>query len=253
MVKSVLTLLILCLILPPAILAATSVSITSNYSTLVAGDEFQVNYSIQSDDLGVTYQVKAFGGDSNFDVYTKNNNEWYAYNGAWDSMPEVMVNEATTSATLSARFKVDAIGGSKDLKVKIRNISTQDFYVSSPVSIFVMTPTPSPTPEPTPMHTPTPTTTSSPTPTVIPTKLPTPKPVTPKPTSITDPITTPEGQILGLLDPTVVPSPTPVSISTGVSSFPIGAVLLIGGGIVFFVLAFLSYNYVRGQTEKIPL
>lgn len=170
---------------PQEIFAASSVSISSFPSSVIAGEEFNIIFGASGLNPDTQYNMKALGGSS-FTEVDAWNSSWLQQNASWSSMPEFSSNfEGSASATTKARFDLDIASGSKELKIRIRKVGVDPYYDSPVVNLSVTAVTPTPTPAPTDTPTPTPTPTSTPIPTSTPTKTPTPTPTLVKTVTLT--------------------------------------------------------------------
>lgn len=242
--------------IPFKVLATPNISILSFPSSIAAGQEFDINFSVTDAIPTSEYYAKGLGGENFTEVDTKNGDSWYQQNAAWASMPIVMANsEATISGIFKVRFDSASIAASKQFKIRIRKTDNETNYDSSVVSIDVSaapTPTPTPTQSPTPSPSLTPSPSKTPTPTPIPTKTPTPRP-TPTPTP----------EVLG--EETVLPTPATLvtdlqiqfSTASPISSpkdsddqrkFPFIAIGFVGAGLLLIGLS----GYVAFRKTKPP-
>lgn len=239
---------ILFFMIPFKVLAAPNISILSFPSSIAAGQEFDVNFSVTDAIPTSEYYAKGLGGENFTEVDTKNGDSWYQQNAAWASMPIVMANsEATISGIFKVRFDSASIAASKQFKIRIRKTDNETNYDSSVVSIDVSaasTPTPTPTQSPTPSPSLTPSPSKTPTPTPVPTKTPTPK---------STPTSTPE--VLGeeaVNDLQVgfsTASPTPNSKDENSrDKFPTIAVIFIGAGLLLIGFS----GYLAFRKTKLP-
>lgn len=231
---------------------AIEISIDSVPTSIMAGNEFSVSFTGTSLTSNSSYFVKAMGGDSFYDVQTKNESTsaWLAWNASWTDMPSFNSNtEGTMSATIKAQFKSDISAGDKQFKIRIKRSDSSTTYDSSTVSISVSTPTPTPTRNPTSTPTPAPTNPPTPAPTALPTPLPTKSP-TPRPTATPTPqilgseTDNPQVDTLALRDSlkTSTPSPTPISKKSN-TMFPIVAGAFVFSGVALVGTAFfLAYK-----------
>jgi len=223
--------------------ASPQVIISISQSSVVAGNEFDINVSATGLDAASSYYIKALGGENFYDVQTFNNSNWLSWNSSWEELPQFSTQEATESASLTvkAKFKSDTPSGSKEVKARIRKTTNETNYDSQVLTMNIeATPTPSPTPTPTPARTVSP----SPTPTPSPAKTatPTPKPTrTPSPTPAVTASSTPMAQLRGeaTSTPTVLGLEDEAQGESS-SSVPIPAIGLIAGGVVFMGLAGVS-------------
>ncbi len=255
----VFTALFLCLFFHREVFAV-DVSINSVPSSVVAGNEFSVSFTGTSLTTNASYFVKAMGGDSFYDVQTKNESAsaWLAWNAAWTDMPSFNSNpEGTMSATIKALFKSDTSAGDKQFKIRIKRSDSSTTYDSSIVSISVSTPVPTPTPSPTSTSTPTstPTPTVTPTPTSTPTKTPSPTPTptkTPSPTpKVLSKATDNSQDDINKIRQTLA-TPTPEMLVAGEETtqrkFPVLALLFISSGLA--LIGWVGYTYLQQQKSE---
>lgn len=176
-------LLLFFLLLPSKILAVDPV-ITVNPITasVVAGNQFNVNFSVINSEIGTTFFYKIHGGidTDNYGIKTVRNNIYLPYTGggySWSSFPFFVVGEGgSVSVDATAVIVSNSPAGNYNVRVSINNINTVSSTNSQ--TILVIAPTPTPIP---------PTSTPTLTPTLTPTKIPTLTPTkTPTPTSTID-------------------------------------------------------------------
>jgi len=182
----VLTILLLFFLLfPSKIFAAPTVSIIDFPENVIAGNVFNVTFSVLTPTLGLNYHYKIVG-DGNTEILTQPNTGCAS---SYDSCESLSI--ATSSANIAtASAKVNMVSGTYNLKIRIaqsdKHTST---YNSDIVSLISILPSPTPTPTPAPTSTPTPMPTNTSTPTSIKTSTPTAKP-TNTPTIISTPAPT---------------------------------------------------------------
>lgn len=253
---------------PKVILATPTLNITEVPDSATIEESFSVEVVIISLEPKEKYFIKAIGGENWYDVKTWSDktDEWLAWNGAWDEMPEtIALDDGTSISTISAKFVDETTLGENQFKVKIVkwDETSKPFY--SNVVVINVLPAPTPTPEPeedseeepeSPTSTPTPT----PTPALILTPTPTKKP-TPTPTLTP----TPTGEILGEEATPAAEEATPTPMVLGEkTSNPVkfipfvfiglgGLLLLVSGGFILSPKLKMKYNHLRksGEGEKI--
>lgn len=239
------------------IFAAPNVIISSFPSSVIAGEEFNICFDATDLSPNMQYNAKALGGNNFTEVDTWNSS-WLQQNASWSSMPEFSSDsEGKISTTVKARFEPETASDVKELKIRIRKISTDPYYDSSVINISVAAPTPTPTPTPTntpaptdkPDNTPVPTSgpTSTPKPTVVPTIKKLTPTLTPKPTgeeSAHDEESSSDGLFLGASDsaentasPSAAPEP---KIKSPIHPVPIiitslGVLLMIAGSSPYLI------------------
>lgn len=191
--------------------SATTVSIIDFPENIIAGDVFNITFSV-SGTTGLNYHYKIVG-DGNNEILTQPNTSCA---NSYDNCENINIaTDSANIATASAKFNL--VSGIYNLKIRIaqsdKHTSTYNSDIVSINSILptstptsapnTPTPTSSPTPTrastptptltPTPTKIPTPTKTEIPTPTIIISNIdstPTPNPATPKPESILGTTTT---------------------------------------------------------------
>ncbi len=229
--------------------------ISSYPNSVVAGQEFDVSFSVSGLSVSTDYYSKALGGN-NFteaDTWSSKNSGWLQQNASWTDMPEFTTNsEGGASVTIKTRFE-ETSSGDKEFKVRIRKVNVTPNIDSSIVTISVTAVTPTPTPEPTP--TPTLGPTSTPTPTSTKTPTATSKPtvkavVTKKPKVISTKTTSDEdeSETLGLREGLEAPSPTPIPESEKKGKIPITAILFVLGGLGFMGVA--GYPFLKSMKKR---
>jgi len=251
---------------PKVILATPTLNITEVPDSATIEESFSVEVVIISLEPKGKYFIKAIGGENWYDVKTWSDktDEWLAWNGAWDEMPEtIALDDGTSISTISAKFVDETTLGENQFKVKIVkwDETSKPFYSNVVVINVLPAPTPTPEPEetsePESEDTPTPTPTPE-TPTPTPTKKPTPKPT---PTLIP----TPTGEILGEEATPAAEEATPTPMVLGEkTSNPVkfipfvfiglgSLLLLVSGGFILSPKLKMKYNHLRksGEGEKI--
>jgi hypothetical protein len=207
-------LLIFFLFLPFSVFAAPNVSVIDFPETIIAGDIFNVTFSVSNVNPGLIYHYKIVG-DGNSEFLTQPNTSCASNYDTCEN-----INIATNSANIAtASAKINMISGIYNLKIRIaqsdKHTSTYNSDIVSVTSIL-----PSPTPTITPTNTPIPTNTPSPTniPTPSPTKTPTPTPyptliLTLTPTIIPTDILTSTLELSPTIELSLTEIPTPTSES----------------------------------------
>ena len=194
------------MIFPCQIFAAPTISIVDFPESIVAGNIFNVTFSVSNATAGLTYHYKVVG-DGNSEILTQPNTSCASNYDTCEN-----INIASDSASIAtASAKMNMVSGIYNLKIRIaqsdKHTST---YNSDIVSITSILPSPTPTIAPTntpfPTSTPLPTNTPTPTPTPTPTKTP-----TPTPTEAPTPTITPTETIVPFLTSTEEPSPLDLS------------------------------------------
>lgn len=183
--------------------------ISSLPSQITKGQTFSVTLNIQAKS-NQSYQFKVYGGvnGDNYSLEVQNGDNWVnGYNGAWDSLPQVISDaDGLASPNLILRFKTDKTSGTCQLIAKIKESNGNTYILSPTYSLDVIDPPPP---------------TSTPTPTVpLPTNTPASTP-TPKPTIIPIPTLT----IVPTIEPTIEPLPTNIIQSEVEEPKPTGKVL----------------------------
>lgn len=242
-------LLLYFLLFPPKIFAAPIVSIIDFPESIIAGNNFNVTFSISTAIPGSIYHYKIVG-DGNSEFLTQPNTSCASDYNTCEN-----INIATESANIAtASAKLNLISGTYSLKIRIAQSEKHTTtYNSDIVSLISILPTPiPPTPTPIPTNTPNPTPTSSPTSIPTPTLISTPNitPTTkPTPTEIITP--TPIIEI-----PTEIPTDIPISTPTfgtvlGESTSPkknfIPLIFICLGGI--FLLAPLIITKIKSNSN----
>ncbi len=163
----------------PPVFAAPVISVVGLPDVATASAKFDVVILLSNLEPAAKYKVKALGGSpaSNLQkLYTlgQDGQSWLAWNGSWDSMPEVL-SDASGSGQLTASNKFyDDFEGDAVYKVRIKKVGGNNYYDSQelslvvnpgPISTATPIPTPLPTSSPLPTMVPSPTIPSSPTPT----------------------------------------------------------------------------------------
>lgn len=221
---------------PQQIFAAPTVSIVDFPENIIAGEVFNVTFSV-TDTTANNYHYKVVG-DGNNEVLTQPNTGCASNYENCEN-----INIATDSANIAtASAKLNLVSGIYKIKIRIAQSDKHPSTSNSDiVSISSILPSPTPTVEPTstPHPTPTPTKTLTPTPTPtptssqIPTKIPTISPASPIPTTETTPISEPsetsESAVLGI--ETTINS-FEVSDNSKTKNNKIGIIFIIIGGLL---------------------
>jgi len=206
-------LLLIFLLFPHQTFAAPIVSIVDFPETVIAGNIFNVTFSISSVTPGMIYHYKVVG-DGNSEILTQPNTSCA---GNYELCENI--NIATDSANIAtASGKLNLVSGIYNLKIRIaqgdKHTSTYNSDIVSlnsvlptPTPTLIPTNTPAPTNTPIPTNTPAPTNTPSPTntPTIIPTKI-----LTPTSTPIENIVPTPDQNISSELIENSTPTPESV-------------------------------------------
>jgi hypothetical protein len=188
--KLIFLLLLPFFIFPTQAFSAPEIIIDTYPANIIAGQEFDVNFSVLGLPANTNYYSKSIGGIDLEEVDTWNIN-WLQQNDAWTSMPTFTSNsEGSASASIKSRFALTTLGGNKEYKIRIRKVDSSTNNDSPSVNILVATPIPTPTSTPTQTATATSTTTPTSTPTKTATATPT-KTATTKPTTTATPKETP--------------------------------------------------------------
>ncbi len=159
-----------------SIFAAPIIDVVGLPNVATASARFDVVISLSNLEPVAKYKVKALGGSpaSNLRrLYTlgRNGQSWLAWNGPWDSMPEVLSDASGSGRlTIGDKFYSD-FEGDAVYRVRIKKDGASSYYDSQEFSLTV---DPKPTPTPTPTLSPSPSPTSVPTATLVPTPTPTP-------------------------------------------------------------------------------
>ncbi len=195
---------------PPHVLAARSIMITSDKTSLFGDEEMTITASVSGFTPGETIYIKgAFyqEGSTNYFGYTKNGDSWIKNGDTSTSQRSIVVDSWDGNLSVKSDFADSGYKGEGEYKVKVGfyyttsggNLSSVN-WTSNNVTVSLNEPDPTPTSTPTP--TPTPQPTATPTPTPAPTKTP-----TPTPTKILTPTPTPTPMPI----PTEMPEETPVA------------------------------------------
>lgn len=218
------------------IFAAPAVSIIDFPENVIAGDSFNVSFSISGANPGLIYHYKIIG-DGNNEILTQPNTSCAS---GYDNCENI--NIATDSANIAtASAKLNLVSGIFNLKIRIaqsdKHTST---YNSDIVSINSVLPTSTPTPTPTNIPT------STPTPTLTPTKIPTLTP-TVTPTKIPIPTLEISPFITSIPTPEILGTSTTVpSVKSSQKIFPLIFICL--GGL--FLLTPLIIAKIKSGSEK---
>ena len=197
-----------------SVLAARSMTITSDKPSLFGEEEMTVTASVSGFTSGETIYIKgAFyqEGSTNYFGYTKNGDSWIKNGDTSTSQRSIVIDSWDGKLSVKSDFLDSGYKGEGEYQVKVGyyyttsggNLSSIN-WSSNNVTVSLNEPDPTPSPTPTSTPTPTPQATATPTPTSSPIKTPTPTPTktpTPTPTKIPTPIPTPT--------PTELPEDTP--------------------------------------------
>lgn len=194
---------------PSHVLAARSMTITSDKTSLFGDEEMTITASASGFTPGETIYIKgAFyqEGSTNYFGYTKNGDPWIKNGDTSTSQRSIVVDSWDSSLSVKSDFADSGYKGEGEYKVKVGfyyttsggNLSSVN-WTSNTVTVLLNEPDPTPTSTPTSTPTPTPTPQATATPTPTPTKAPT----TPIPTKTPTPTSTPTPQL------TQTPTETP--------------------------------------------
>jgi len=209
-------LLFLFCIFPSQIFAAPTITITNFPENVIAGDVFNITFSISNTDIGSTYHYKIIG-DKDTKIKTQPDTHC---SSDYDFCENINIVDSSEKLATASAF-IDMISGNNNLKIRIAkdNKDSHTTFDSQFISINSVLPTTTPTPTTFPIETPTstpkitPTPTKTPTPNkvITPTKTPTPiKTTTPTKTPIPTPTLATESAILvSTQTPTQTPTPVP--------------------------------------------
>lgn len=252
----------LLLLLSKPALAARSLTITANKSSLFGDEEMTINASTSGFVDGETIYVKgAFyqEGSTNYFGLTKNVDSWIKNGQTTTSQRQVKVGEWDNVLLTKSDFSDSGYKGEGDYKFKAgfyyttsgSNLSSVNW--SNILSVVLNEPDPTPTPTLTPTSTPTPAPTNTPTPTKTP-QTPTPSlSPTPSstPTAILEKTPTPNTKEFILGETTSIgssessPTPTSPTLTAGFFEQNIAKMLIIGGGFFLVVAAGLFWKSFR--------
>lgn len=239
--------LIISLFLPKTILAAAAVTVTGP-TEVTAMNEFSLSIAATGLDPTTKYYFKGVGGNENYDIQTKGqSSNWLNWNSSWNEFPQFeSISDGTLSTTLTVRFRNETTSGSKNVRVRIRKLDTEDNIDSNDIQISV-TALPQTTPSPTPSLSPTPTITPKPTssPTIRPTAKAT-SFATSRPTSAPQ-VLSATNQPNSLMGTVTSPTPTPQGEST--DSPNIVAISLSIAGVVFLGLA--TFPFLKSKLNRV--
>jgi hypothetical protein len=248
--KFLILLLLPFFVFPTPVLSAPEIIINTYPSNIIAGQEFDVNFSVLGLSSDTSYYSKSIGGINLEEVDTWNIN-WLQQNDAWTSMPIFISNsEGSASASIKSRFALTTLEGNKEYKIRIRKVDSTTNNDSPSVNILVATPIPTPTSTPTQTATMTSTATTTPTPTKTATATPT-KTATAKPTTTATPEETPTEESeakneINLTGADVKIETSPEGIVAGASvtkKSPLLSIFLIVSGVGFLGYGgYLIYN-----------
>ena len=241
-------------ILPTSIFSAPEIIINTYPMSIIAGQVFDVNFSVLGLPSNTNYYSKSIGGIDFEEVDTWNIN-WLQQNDAWTSMPTFTSDsEGSASASIKSRFAMTTLGGSKEYKIRIRKIDSSTNNDSPSVNILVTTPLPTPTQTATATSTPTTTAAS----TSIPTKTATATPIktaTTKPTTTATPTEKPTDEPesenkINLTETDIKVKTSPEGIVAGATTTkksPLLSILFIISGVGF--LGYGSYLIYNGRSD----
>jgi len=254
-IKYIFLILLVFFIFPQEVFSAPVIKIDNFPTTVISGQEFDINFSVSGLSIDTNYYAKSLGGIDFNEVDTWNSS-WLQQNAAWSSMPIFASNtEGSASGILKSRFAITTLEGNKDYKIRIRKTNATTNYDSDLVSILINTPSPSPSPT----ATATPTSTLSPTLKPTPTKSPTPQPTkspTPKSTTSSTPTGKPTEEPVQTIEPLIVlNTKTPIGIVAGAKTTeksPILAIILIICGVGFLGYGgYLLYNMKNAKDTEV--
>lgn len=191
---------------PSHVLAARSIMITSDKTSLFGDEEMTITASVSGFTPGETIYIKgAFyqEGLTNYFGYTKNGDSWIKTGDSSTSQRSTAVDSWDGTLSVKSDFADSGYKGEGEYKAKVGfyyttsggNLSSVN-WANNTVTVSLNEPDPTPTSTPTPTPTPQPTATLIPTPIPTSTKTPTPTPtskptVTPTPTALSIPTKTP--------------------------------------------------------------
>jgi hypothetical protein len=210
-------------------------------SQVTKGQEFSVDLNLHTK-VNQSYQLKVYGGvnSDNYSIEVQNGSNWTnGYNGAWDSLPQIITDsEGNSTPNLILRFKTDKTSGTCQLVAKIKETGGNTYLLSSIYSLDVIDPPP---PTSTPTDTP-PTPTNTPVPTNIPTTI-----IISSPTNISTPTKIITPTLIPTITPTIVPSITsppkiiisPSASNSSSTSFDFLPHILVGAGSLLLLVPLL--------------
>lgn len=242
--------------------ASGVVTITSIPTSKVAGEEFNVGFSVSGLVASSSYYMKGLGGNlggSQTEVDTWNGG-WIQQNGSWTSMPIFTTNaEGSVSAEFKVRFDPNVATNTKEFVLRVRKIDNETNIDSLSSNIQITAATPSPTNSPTNTPTATPTKTATPIPTGTPKPTPTKTP-TAKPTTTSTPSEDPEATEKPSINlefgtgNVVDDQNTPTSMVAGSSTekkSPVLAIIFIFSGVCFLGYGgYMLYNKNHPNDQK---
>ncbi len=198
------------IVFPSHVLAARSMTITSDKTSLFGDEEMTITASASGFSPGETIYIKgAFYQEesTNYFGYTKNGDSWIKNGDTSTSQRSIVVDSWDGNLSVKSDFVDSGYKGEGEYKAKVGfyymtsggNLSSVN-WTSNNVTVSLNEPDPTPTSTPTSTPTPQPTATPTPTPTPKPTATPTPTPPAKQDLA-------PQGT------PTPTPTPTPTEIA----------------------------------------
>lgn len=204
---------------PFHVLAARSMTITSDKTSLFGDEEMTITASVSGFTPGETIYVKgAFyqEGSTNYFGYTRSGDSWIKNGDTATSQRSIVVDFWDGNLSVKSDFADSGYKGEGEYKAKVGFYYTTSGGNPSSVNwtgnnVTVSLNEPDPTPTSTPTPTPTPQATATPTSTPTPTKTPAPTP-TPKPTA------TPTSTPTLMPTPDETPDATPMVLGESVTN-----------------------------------
>ena len=174
------------IVFPSHVLAARSMTITSDKTSLFGDEEMTITASASGFSPGETIYIKgAFYQEesTNYFGYTKNGDSWIKNGDTSTSQRSIVVDSWDGNLSVKSDFVDSGYKGEGEYKAKVGfyymtsggNLSSVN-WTSNNVTVSLNEPDPTPTSTPTSTPTPQPTATPTPTPTPKPTATPTPTP-----------------------------------------------------------------------------
>ncbi len=248
------------IVFPFHVLAARSIMITSDKTSLFGDEEMTITASVSGFTPGETIYIKgAFyqEGATNYFGYTKNGDSWIKNGDTSTSQRSIVVDSWDGNLSVKSDFADSGYKGEGEYKGKVGfyyttsggNLSSVN-WTSNIVTVSLNEPDPTPTSTPTPTPTPQPTATPTPTPTKTPTPTLTPLATkTPTPTDIPEdtPEATPE-----VLGESVADSESSPSANTLNNSWKplVISMLLVATGLAILA-GFFTWKIAREKTSGI--
>ena len=264
------------IVFPSHVLAARSMTITSDKTSLFGDEEMTITASASGFTPGETIYIKgAFyqEGSTNYFGFTRSGDSWIKNGDTSTSQRSIVVDSWDGTLSVKSDFADSGYKGEGEYKVKVGfyyttsggNLSSVN-WTSNNVTVSLNEPDPTPTPTPTstptptptpqatatPTSTPTPTKTLTPTKTPIPTQSPTPTP-TPTPTEI--PEETPEATPMVLGESVEIKTSSPSSYAQNNSWKPLViSMLFVATGLAilsgFYTWKIAREKYLSGILDK---